>query len=163
MASVPDPTRRQLLKYVLAVLVNDSRGPSDPRDPALCRPLCHDRPPRILIVDDEGQIRALLTRALLENGYEVVAVGDGAAGLEAVLTATDPYDLVVTNNCMPGMEGEELIARIRQTCPNLPILHLDDMSGPHQLKLPADVPNVTKPFRIETLVSRIEQMLSRAG
>lgn len=50
-------------------------------------------------------IRALLTRALKEHGYDVVAVNDGAAGLEAVRTATDPYDLVVTNNCMPGDGG----------------------------------------------------------
>jgi DNA-binding response OmpR family regulator len=120
------------------------------------------RPARILIVDDEDQIRALLTRALLANGYDVVAVSDGAAGLEAVLTAQEPYDLVVTNNCMPRMEGEEMITRIRETCPNLPILHLDDMSGSHDLSLPPDVPNITKPFHIERLVSRIEQMLSHA-
>jgi DNA-binding response OmpR family regulator len=118
------------------------------------------RPARILIVDDEDQIRALLERALREKGYEIVAVGDGAAGLEAVLTAQEPYDLVVTNNCMPGMEGEELIARIREARPSLPMLHLDDMSGPHQLKLPPDVPNVTKPFSLDTLVSRIEELLS---
>jgi DNA-binding response OmpR family regulator len=66
------------------------------------------RPARILIVDDQDQIRALLERGLREKGYDVVALGDGAAGLEAVLTAQDPYDLVVTNNCMPRMEGEEL-------------------------------------------------------
>jgi DNA-binding response OmpR family regulator len=40
-----------------------------------------------LIDDDEDQIRALLERALRETGYEIVAVGDGAADLEAVLTA----------------------------------------------------------------------------
>jgi DNA-binding response OmpR family regulator len=120
------------------------------------------RTPRILIVDDEDQIRFLLVRALREKGYEVVAVSDGAAGLEAVLTATDPYDLVVTNNCMPRMEGEELIARIREARPSLPMLHLDDMSGPHQLKLPPDVPNITKPFNLDALVSLVEELLSRS-
>jgi DNA-binding response OmpR family regulator len=60
------------------------------------------------------------------------------------------------------MDGEELIARIREACPNLPILHLDDMSGAHDLILPPDVPNLTKPFNLETLVSRIEKLLSRS-
>jgi DNA-binding response OmpR family regulator len=120
------------------------------------------RAARILIVDDEDQIRALLIRALGERGYEVVAVNDGQAGLEAVLTATDPYDLVVTNNCMPRMEGEELIRRIREARPRLPVLHLDDMSGSPDRTLPPNVPNITKPFEVETLVSRIEQMLSTA-
>jgi DNA-binding response OmpR family regulator len=117
------------------------------------------QPARILIVDDEDQIRSLLTRALRERGYDVVAVNDGAAGLEAVLTATDPYDLVVTNNCMPRMTGEELVARIRKARPGLRILHLDDLSGPPERTLPPDVPNLTKPFSVDTLVTRIEQLL----
>jgi DNA-binding response OmpR family regulator len=71
----------------------------------------------------------------------------------AVLTAEAPYDLVVTNNCMPRMEGEELIARIREARPDLPMLHLDDVSGSHQPLLSPDVPNLTKPFNMDTLVS----------
>jgi DNA-binding response OmpR family regulator len=120
-----------------------------------------DQPARILIVDDEVPIRALVERALREEGYDVVAVGDGVAGLDAVLTAVDPYDLVITNNCMPRMEGNELIARIRAARPGLPILHLDDGSDPPDLHLPADIPNITKPFSMETLVSQIEEMLPR--
>jgi len=117
------------------------------------------RSPRILIVDDEAPIRALLSRALREKGYDVVALNGGATGLEAVLTAADSYDLVVTNNCMPGMDGEELVARVRAARPGLPIVHMDDMSGGPDLDLPADVPNFTKPFLLESLVSRIEEML----
>ena len=118
---------------------------------------------RILVVDDEAAIRGLLDRALRERGHEVVAVNNGQAALEAVLTAETPYDLVITNNCMPGMEGQELIARIRAARPGLAIVHLDDMSGPPDLDLPADVPNITKPFPMTSLVTRIEEMLpSRA-
>jgi DNA-binding response OmpR family regulator len=121
-----------------------------------------ERPLRILVVDDEAPIRALLARALRERGYEVVALNDGLAGLEAVLTAAEPYDLVVTNNCMPRMEGDELIARIRPVQPTLPILHLDDGSTPDAV-LPTDVPNLAKPFDYETLVDRVDQLLRRAG
>jgi len=57
------------------------------------------------------------------------------------------------------MDGTELVARIRAARPGLPIVHMDDMSGPPDLALPADVPNITKPFPMESLVSRIEEML----
>ena len=118
---------------------------------------------RILVVDDEEGIRALLERALRERGHDVVAVNNGEVALEAVRTAETPYDLVITNNCMPGMEGQELVGRIRAAYPGLAIVHLDDVSGPPDLVLPADVPNITKPFPMTSLVSRIEEMLpSRA-
>ena len=120
-----------------------------------------ERALRILVVDDQAPIRALLARALQEKGYDVVALNDGLAGLEAVLTATEPYDLVVTNNCMPRMGGDELIARIRDAYPTLPILHLDDGSTPHAL-LPTDVLNLTKPFTCDSMVEKVDQLLLRA-
>jgi two-component system, cell cycle response regulator CpdR len=118
-----------------------------------------DRRARILVVDDEAGIRGLLERALRERGHDVIAVSNGQVALEAVLTADTPYDLVITNNSMPGMEGQELVARLRAARPGLPIVHLDDMSGSPHVELPADVPNITKPFPMTSLVTRIEEML----
>lgn len=60
-------------------------------------------------------------------------------------------------------EGEELVARIRAARPGLPIVHLDDASTPHELDLPADVPNITKRFTMESSVSRIAKMLPSMG
>jgi CheY-like chemotaxis protein len=64
------------------------------------------RPPRILVVDDEPAVRALIVCALQEAGYEGVAVKDGKPGLEAARSAGVPYDLVLTNSYMPTMTGE---------------------------------------------------------
>src|SRR5688572_22765683 len=83
---------------------------------------------RILVVDDEPMVRALIARALTDEGYEVVAVADGHAALDAARAAEVEFDLIVTNNYMPGLSGPELIARVRQDFPNLPILHINDIS-----------------------------------
>jgi DNA-binding response OmpR family regulator len=88
-------------------------------------------PHRIFVVDDEPQIQDFLSRALRQAGYEVIAMNDGLAGLEAATSAELPYDLVVTNNCMPRLSAAEMVARIRDKFPDMPILHLDDLSQPH--------------------------------
>jgi DNA-binding response OmpR family regulator len=59
-------------------------------------------PARILVLDDEPAIRALVARASAEEGYEVVTVANGLLGLSAM--AVGHFDLVITN-CMPGMSG----------------------------------------------------------
>jgi DNA-binding response OmpR family regulator len=115
--------------------------------------------PRILVVDDEPAIRSLLVRALSDEGYQAVALNDGLAGLDAALTADDPYDLVITNNCMPGLGGAELVAQLRAARPSLPIIHLDDSSRPGTAELPQDVPNLYKPFHLDTILDRVQKLL----
>ena len=75
------------------------------------------QPPRILVVDDKPAVRELILRALQGAGYEVVAVRDGEAGLDAAKSAGRPYDLVLTNSYMPTMSGEQLIGHLRQLFP----------------------------------------------
>jgi DNA-binding response OmpR family regulator len=119
------------------------------------------RTARILVVDDEPAIRELLVRALTAEGYEAVAINDGLSGLDAALTAADPYDLVIANNCMPHMGGAELVARLREAQPSLPVLHLDDLSWPEAIKLPPDVPNLKKPFSVDALLSHVHRLVHR--
>jgi CheY-like chemotaxis protein len=117
-------------------------------------------PARILVVDDEPLVRDFVSRALQSAGYEVVSMTDGAAALDAVTTAVSPYDLIVTNNCMPHLSGAELIEELRRRYPALPILHLDDESQCPSPVLPADVPNLSKPFGIDPLLKAVEKVLS---
>jgi CheY-like chemotaxis protein len=115
--------------------------------------------PRILVVDDEPMVRALISRALTDAGYEVVAVADGRAALDAARSAQ--FDLIVTNNYMPGLNGPELIARVRQDFPSLPILHIDDISRRRaEQDLPDDVPTVYKPFSVATLREAVRKLLA---
>jgi CheY-like chemotaxis protein len=116
--------------------------------------------PRILVVDDEPMVRALIVRALTDEGYEVVAVANGRAALDAARGAEVEFDLIVTNNYMPGLAGPELIARVRQDFPDLPILHIDDISRQRVAKnLPNDIPTVYKPFSVATLRQAVQKLL----
>jgi CheY-like chemotaxis protein len=77
-------------------------------------------PHLILVVDDDNDSRQLSVDLLVDSGYQVAAVKDGAAGWEAV--KADQYDLVVTDNKMPKMTGIEMIEKIRDARMSLPII-----------------------------------------
>jgi CheY-like chemotaxis protein len=116
---------------------------------------------RILVVDDEPMVRALIVRALTDEGYEVVAVANGRAALDAARGAEVGFDLIVTNNYMPGLTGPELVARVRQDFPRLPILHVDDLVRHNRLgQLPTDVPTIYKPFSIAALTGAVRKLLT---
>jgi CheY-like chemotaxis protein len=116
---------------------------------------------RILVVDDEPMVRALIARVLGDEGYEVVAVANGRAALDAARGAEVAFDLIVTNNYMPGLNGTELIARVREDFPTLPVLHIDDISRKRVDKgMPEDVPTVYKPFNIATLREAVRKLLA---
>ena len=118
--------------------------------------------PRILVVDDEPMVRALIARVLSDAGYEVVAVSNGQAALDAARSAEVGFNLVVTNNYMPGLNGAELIERVRLDFPSLPILHIDDISRKRiDTGLPENVPTVYKPFSSAALQEAVQRLLSR--
>jgi CheY-like chemotaxis protein len=107
---------------------------------------------RILVVDDEPMVRALTARVLTDDGYEVVAVANGRAALDAARGAEAGFDLIITNNYMPGLSGAELVARVRKDFPDLPILHVDDITRRGRIPpLPSDIPTIYKPFSVAAL------------
>jgi CheY-like chemotaxis protein len=114
-------------------------------------------PARILVLDDEPAIRALVARALGEEGYDVVTVANGLVGLEAA--EENHFDLVITNNCMPGMSGAEVIERLHQLLPSLPVLHLGDVSRPSEDELYDGVKTLYKPFSISALQFAVRKLL----
>ena len=110
------------------------------------------------MVEDEPAIRDVLCRALELSGYEIVAMHDGLAGLQAARVAAVPYDLVVTNSHMPRLNGEELIGRLRELQPDLPILYLDDLAKPLGRNA-QEVPRLHKPFSVQALLEAVASAL----
>lgn len=120
--------------------------------------------PTILVVEDDHAIRYLLTQVLEGSGYVVIACEDGAHGLTAASAEIDRIDAVITDSRMPGMDGVELVARIRALRPAMPILVV---SGNVEEGDPrgADTRMVclSKPVSPELLRLELSRLLSRGG
>jgi two-component system phosphate regulon response regulator OmpR len=117
--------------------------------------------PKLLVVDDEPELRALLQSYLSKEGYQVEAVEDGAAA-ERHLAEHD-VDLVILDLMLPGEDGLSIGRRLRQKR-NLPIIilsargeELDRIVG---LEMGAD-DYLTKPFNPRELLARIRSVLRR--
>ena len=115
---------------------------------------------RILVVDDEPAVRQLIVRALRPEGYEVIAVNDGQAALDAVEGADAPYDLVVSNSHLAHLSGVELIERLGRRFPGLPVLHLDDLSRPEH-PISEAAATLYRPFSVDALVLEVRRLLRR--
>jgi len=111
---------------------------------------------RVLVVDDEPDLRFVLRRVFERAGHEVFEAGDGAAALRSV--AQSRPDLVVTDIMMPVMDGVELISRLRAEpgTKEIPIL---SVSGDWQLAACADAV-LAKPFDWKELIAVAERLLN---
>jgi DNA-binding response OmpR family regulator len=117
---------------------------------------------RILLVDDEPSIQKMLTHALEREGFQVHAVGDGEAALEAI----DVYEphLIILDIMLPKVDGTEVIRRVRGQS-DVPVIMLtakdDEIDRVVGLELGAD-DYVTKPFAVRELVARVRAIMRRA-
>ena len=75
---------------------------------------------RILIIDDEEQIREMLTQMLSREGYQVVNAKNGKEGMAAC--RENPVDLIITDIIMPEKDGIEMILELRHDFPNLKVI-----------------------------------------
>jgi CheY-like chemotaxis protein len=118
------------------------------------------RSPRVLVVDDEGYVRAMLCDLLSVWGCRADGASSGAQGL--ALLERERYDLVVTDFRMPGMTGMELVEHIRARDAQLRVIMLTASAGTLE---PAcgqlDVTLLRKPLEIERLKSAVHQALDR--
>jgi two-component system KDP operon response regulator KdpE len=118
---------------------------------------------RVLVVDDESAIRAVLRTSLQGLGFNVADVARGELALDSLRAA--PADCVLLDSNMPGIGGLETLRRIRALAPRLPVLMLTVRDAEDDkvqaLELGAD-DYITKPFSMRELTARVRAAVRRA-
>jgi two-component system KDP operon response regulator KdpE len=119
--------------------------------------------PRVLVVDDEPQIRRALRLVLRANGYEVSEVGTGEGALDALVI--QPFDLMILDLMLPDLDGVEVCRRLREWS-RLPVVVLS-AHGEEEVKVRALDEGaddyVSKPFSAPELLARMRSAMRRAS
>ena len=118
---------------------------------------------KILIAEDDRELRQLFTHVLAKNGYVVKGVGDGQEAMDAM--DKDYYDLIISDIMMPVMDGYELVSQLRAAGNTTPVLMItakgefDDM---RQGFLSGTDDYMVKPVNVNEMVLRVGALLRRA-
>jgi DNA-binding response OmpR family regulator len=117
---------------------------------------------RILVIDDDPAVTSVIKRGLVYDGYTVDTAATGAQGL--TIARDRAPDLVILDVMMPGLDGYDVLGRLRRADSSLPVMMLTAKDGPADqvkgLELGAD-DYVVKPFRFEVLSARVKALLRR--
>jgi signal transduction histidine kinase/ActR/RegA family two-component response regulator len=119
-------------------------------------------PPAVLAVDDSRTVQMLLERHLKSRGYTVTTCGSAEQAL--TLLAADKPDILLVDSMMPGMDGAELIARVKadHTLRHLPVIMITgaEIGGAHRTILEEfRIPVLGKPWKQEELIACIEDAI----
>ncbi len=131
----------------------------------LAEPVAHERPVHpaakgelILIVEDDGPVRAIAARTLADVGYRVLEAESGAMAIELLRRSVDRPVLVLTDVVMPGMSGSELATAVARLAPGTPVLFTSGYTDGEILRrglLEPGADFLPKPFSPEALVRAV--------
>ena len=114
---------------------------------------------KILIVDDEQFVRDLLEKVLRRRGHDVVVVGDADQALKALEAAE--FDLLLTDVVMPGMDGFDLLRRVKSAYPQIKVIVLTGYARKQSISdflLYGADEYLSKPFQVHELISAVDRV-----
>ena len=117
---------------------------------------------RLLVIEDERKIARVIAEALKRETYAVDAVHDGEEGFN--LADSQPYDLLIVDRMLPGMEGAKIVKKLRKNGKNMPILFLTALGTTEDKAFGLDAgadDYLVKPFAIDELLARVRALLRR--
>jgi DNA-binding NtrC family response regulator len=120
---------------------------------------------RVFIADDDPAMRGMLEAALVRAGFEVETAADGASllgRLEAAQRDGRPAQMIISDICMPGMNGLDVLSRIRHGFPAIPVLLITafgDALTHRRARALGAVEVIDKPFDIAMLCRRVSTIL----
>ena len=118
---------------------------------------------KILIVEDDSELRQLFSHVLKKHGYSVVGVGNGAEALKALDLSY--FDLIISDIMMPVMDGYELVSSIRNSGLTTPVLMITAKDAFDDMKLgfiSGTDDYMVKPINVNEMVLRVGALLRRA-
>lgn len=121
-----------------------------------------DKPSKLLIIDDDKEIRSAFKDFFIKKKYEVFSASDGLEGLKLLETEEPGFDLVITDLVMPNIGGVGLIAIIKKKFPDLPVIAITGW-GEHPEALATEVQAnqvLEKPIELSKLEKSIKKLLS---
>lgn len=119
---------------------------------------------RILVVEDEERIASFVSKGLRAEGFTPTVVADGVTGLDYALTG--PFDLMVLDIGLPGLDGFTILERVQSERPELPVIVLtarDSVTDTVQALEGGAADYMSKPFRFAELLARVRLRLRPAG
>jgi PAS domain S-box-containing protein len=117
----------------------------------------------VLVVEDEGSVRALACRILRERGYSVLEAADGMEALRIAGEFTEEIHLVLTDVVMPGMSGKELVSQLKAVRPAIKALFVSgytDNAIVHHGVLDSNVAFLQKPFSADGLARKVREVVN---
>ncbi|RMH71765.1 MAG: sigma-54-dependent Fis family transcriptional regulator [Gemmatimonadetes bacterium] len=118
--------------------------------------------PRILVVDDDYNVRKLISLKLETEGYEVISVTSGQEAWEKVQEM--PFNLIITDIMMPEMTGDELRQKVNAYNPNIPLIMITAYGSiSHAVEALKNGANdyITKPFQIPELLTKVRNAVEK--
>ena len=118
---------------------------------------------RILLAEDDNDMRAFLVKALERAGYQVIDYDNGASAYERL--REEPFSLLLTDIVMPEMDGIELARRATELDPDLKVMFITGFAAVAlnpDSNAPKDAKVLSKPFHLRELVSEVDKMIKAA-
>ncbi len=116
---------------------------------------------KILLAEDDNDMRRFLGKALVNAGYEVISYDNGASAYERL--REEPFTLLLTDIVMPEMDGIELARRATELDPDLKVMFITGFAAVAlnpESKAPENAKVLSKPFHLRDLVNEVEKMLA---
>ncbi len=119
---------------------------------------------KILLAEDDNDMRRFLAKALEKAGYEVTSYDNGGSAYERL--REEPFSLLLTDIVMPEMDGIELARRATELDPDLKVMFITGFAAVAlnpDSKAPKDAKILSKPFHLRELVEEVGKMLQDAA
>jgi two-component system cell cycle response regulator CpdR len=117
--------------------------------------------PKILLAEDDNDMRRFLVRALSNAGYEVASFDNGRSAYERL--REEPFELLLTDIVMPEMDGIELARRATEIDPDLKVMFITGFAAVAlnaASQAPKDAKILSKPFHLRDLVNEVDRVLA---